>query len=110
MMRMMLQHGMLDEDDEQRCKDMIAEHERKQEKFNMTPCDKNKADRQKWSEFLELYEVRLRIEQNLDGRLELLKRTNPKEKGYLIASRKFHQVVRRIIKSSIFKRKFRILR
>ena len=81
MMRMMLQHGMLDEDDEQRCKDMIAEHERKQEKFNMSPCDKTKADREKWSTFLELYEIRLRVEQSLDGRLELLKRTNPKEKG-----------------------------
>merc|ERR1712212_896175 len=40
MMKMMLQHGMLDENDEIRCKAMIEEHERKLDKFNITPCAK----------------------------------------------------------------------
>lgn len=82
MMKMMLQHGMLDENDEIRCKAMIEEHERKLDKFNITPCAKAELDRQKWAEFVELYQIRLKAENDLTGRVELLRSTNPKVKFY----------------------------
>jgi len=78
MMKMMLQHGMLDENDEIRCKAMIEENERKLDKFNITPCSKMEADRVKWAEFVELYAIRLRAEDDLAGRVKLLRETNPK--------------------------------
>ena len=79
-MKMMLQHGMLDENDEIRCKAMIEENERKLDKFNITPCSKMEADRVKWAEFVELYAIRLRAEDDLAGRVKLLRETNPKVK------------------------------